>query len=254
MNTQDQILARLAYLKAELDALTKLVELSSFGTAPVEAAPAPAASAAPAPVEAPAAPAPAPAAKAAPAAPAKKVRWRYVSGTWYRIVGKNPFRDGNNYNLFEYLAHQYGDQPFSREQLGEAIATLAKNQKIQTVQEEATFVMVFLRTAGAAKGRIVMSEAPAGGPVKPASAPEAALPPEPGEVSWKLVGKPRFHKGSINDSLWSALDGKTFSRDGLAEIAESLKAEGTLDSARSGEIIARDFLTTVTQRGLAERA
>jgi hypothetical protein len=87
----------------------------------------------------------------------RKVRWRYLAGTWYRIVGRNPFRNGNNYNLFEYLSHRYGDGAWSREELGEALKFLTASGRFRSMQTEDNIVLVFLRTAGPEKGAIEMS-------------------------------------------------------------------------------------------------
>jgi hypothetical protein len=87
----------------------------------------------------------------------RKVRWRYLPGTWYKIVGRNPFRNGNNYNLFEYLTHRYGDGAWSREELGEALRFLSASGRFRSMQTEDNIVLVFLRTAGPEKGAIEMS-------------------------------------------------------------------------------------------------
>jgi hypothetical protein len=87
----------------------------------------------------------------------RKVRWRYLPGTWYKIVGRNPFRNGNNYNLFEYLSHRYGDGAWSREELGEALKFLTAAGRFRSMQTEENIVLVFLRTAGPEKGAIEMT-------------------------------------------------------------------------------------------------
>jgi hypothetical protein len=87
----------------------------------------------------------------------RKVRWRYLPGTWYKIVGRNPFRNGNNYNLFEYLSHRYGDGAWSREELGEALKFLSASGRFRSMQTEDNIVLVFLRTAGPEKGAIEMT-------------------------------------------------------------------------------------------------
>lgn len=258
MSHHEQILKRIAWLRAELDALAHLIEVSALDT-PAGASPAQApAVAAPAEavVEAAAAPVaaskPAPAPKAA--AKAKKVRWSYQPGTWYHIVGENPFRNGNNYNLFAYLQGRYGTAPFSREQLSQAIGTLSSKGRVNSRQEEDTFVMIFLRGAGALKNRIEMCDAPAGGASKPVASVKDALPPEPGEVAWKLSGSPRFRAGSINATLWAEIGDRTISRDDLTVLASALKDAGSIDSARPADIIARDFLGVVVDKGLASKA
>ena len=100
---QTEILRRTANVQAELAALMQALAWSSAQAAPVSA------------------PAAEPegeddvAETAASSVPQKRRRWRYQAGTWYRIVGRNPFRNGNNFNLFDYLARRYAGRPFSRE-------------------------------------------------------------------------------------------------------------------------------------------
>jgi len=156
MDRRSEIVRRIAFLQAELEALAHLVDLTDELDAPVPAAP----KAAPAPkavaAKAPAAP------KAAPAkaAPAKKIRWSYLPGTWYRISGDNPFRNGNNLAFFSHLKETYGSAPFSREQIAEAYEALKKNGRIETKQTEESFSLVFLRTAGQARGAVSMVAKP----------------------------------------------------------------------------------------------
>ncbi|HMV69418.1 MAG TPA: hypothetical protein PKA64_21430, partial [Myxococcota bacterium] len=87
----------------------------------------------------------------------------------------NPFREGNNYNLFASLADNYGDRPFTREQLGEQITALRSAGAIDSTMDEEGIVIGFLQVAGADKGRIVMGER--GGP---GSDGDEELPPEAG--------------------------------------------------------------------------
>lgn len=86
----------------------------------------------------------------------RKVRWSYQPGTAYRIVGGNPFREGNNYNLFASLAERFGSRPFLREELGEQITALRGAGVIDSVMNDEAVVIGFLQFAGAQKGRIVM--------------------------------------------------------------------------------------------------
>lgn len=157
MDRRSEIVRRIAFLQAELEALAHLVDLTDELDAP----------AAPSPAPAPVVEAAPPVAKAAPVrkaaskpAKAKKVRWSYLPGTWYRISGDNPFRNGNNLAFFEHLKETYGSAPFSREQLAEAYESLKKDGRIETKQTEDSFNLVFLRTAGQARGAVEMVAKP----------------------------------------------------------------------------------------------
>ena len=105
----------------------------------------------------------------------RKARWSYRPGTVYRVVGGNPFREGNNYNLFASLAETYGDRPFTREQLGERITALRSAGAIGSIVTDDEVAVVFLQTAGAQKGRIAMGERDGAG-----SDGDEELPPEAG--------------------------------------------------------------------------
>ncbi len=159
MDRRAEILRRISLIQAELEALMHLVDLTDGLDA--ASAPAPVAVSVPEPTPAPApAPTPVAAAPVAKAAPKKKVRWSYLPGTWYRISGDNPFRNGNNLAFFDHLKDTYGTTPFSREQLTEAYNGLKKKGTIETKQTEESFVLVFLRTAGPARGAIDMVAKP----------------------------------------------------------------------------------------------
>lgn len=166
---QNEILRRIANIQAELAALVQAVawpgNLPAFTGA--EAAPTAAAPVAVAAEEEDETP-----------AGGKRKRWRYVPGTWYKIVGQNPFRNGNNFNLFEFLSRRYESRAFSRAQLGEAIDSLTRSGRFVSQQSEEQSVIVFLRTAGIEKDRIVMVDAPSSASA-PAPAPAAAPAPAP---------------------------------------------------------------------------
>jgi hypothetical protein len=111
----------------------------------------------------PPAPAPAPP-RATPVRPApvaaervRKPRWSYLPGAAYRIVGTNPFRNGNNYNLFDALARQFGGQAFSKEQLVEQISALRNTGALNSAMGDDAIVVAFLQIAGGQKGQIVMA-------------------------------------------------------------------------------------------------
>lgn len=183
----------------------------------------------------------------------KKVRWRYVPGTWYRINGKNPFRNGNNYNLFQFLAARFGERPFSREQLGQAIEQLKDAGRLDSVQSEEQIVLVFLRTAGAEKGRIEMSHAPHGGDeVGPIADIEDALPPEAGDDEYQLLGEMPFRTG-VNVEIWSRLGNDPFPRSKLLAIVQDLVSNKAFESVRPPETIVRDFLGRVQEKGRLRR-
>lgn len=208
-----------------------------------------------APVAAPeVAPASEPAAAAEPAQPAKRRRWRYQAGTWYRIVGRNPFRNGNNYNLFDYLARRYAGRSFSREQLGAAIELLKREGRFSTRQDEESLVVVFLRYAGIEKNCIEMADAPEDEPEaeEEEGSVEDALPPEAGETSYSLLGEIPFRTG-VNVAIWEQLKGKPFTRARLLAVVNELVAAKTFESIRSPETIVRDFLGRVQEKGRLKR-
>lgn len=151
------LLARIAYLQAELAALAALVELQGTPGAPT--APAPSLPRAVVPVVA---TAPAPAAAAKPGRPAKPgkrakapARWSYLPEAVYRLSGTNPFRNGNNLALFDELTRTYGDQPFTRVQLGETLARMQDDGTFTSRQPEQALVISFVQFAGD-KGRLYM--------------------------------------------------------------------------------------------------
>lgn len=247
MSYRQQVLDRIAYLQAELNALAALVRLTDHD------APAPAPAPAPA-----AAPVSAPVAEALPPEPGEeeeevpqgKVRWKYTAGSVYRIVGKNPFRNGNNYNLFNFLKDTYGAKPFTREQLGDAIRQLRAEGKIDSVQDEQVYVIVFMRFAGPEKGAIQMADA-SGGAASSKRRPRVSRK-QRAQGKWTLVGRPSFHKGSINTILWNGLFGKTFDRSEVIALVDALRATGELQSDRSSDDVARLFMGIVIDRGLAD--
>lgn len=260
MASKNEIFRRIAQIQADLGVLMQAIadwDASSESSAPAPApAPRPAAPApapAPAPTPAPTASQPEPKAPAPEPTPApepkKKVRWSYQPGTWYRIVGDNPFRNGNNYNLFEYLSSAFGAHPFSRTQLGEAFEALKDKGLIETVQEEKQYAIGFLSTAGARKGRIEMTEAPSEGAKTPEPPSEVIdLPPEPGDTHFRLDGDSPFRSG-INQAIWERLGARTFTRDELVEVIEGLVDEGAIDSARPPVVIGRDFFGRIQAKG-----
>ncbi len=186
-----------------------------------------------------------------------KVRWRYVPGTWYHIIGGNPFREGNNFNLFEFLANRYGNRPFSREDLGEAIAFLRTAGAIDSVQDEEQIVLVFLRTAGTDKNRIGMTSAPAPGenpePLTDAAGAIAAIPVTGGEPTYELLGEIPFRSG-VNVAIWEGLGNTPFERSRIQALVESLVEAGQIESIRPAETIVRDFLGRVQEKGRLKRS
>lgn len=209
----------------------------------------------------------------------RRKRWRYVAGTWYRVVGANPFRNGNNYNLFEYLTRRYADQPFSREQLGEGIDSLTRSGKFSSQQSEEQSVIVFLRTAGIEKERIVICDPPASVPAPapaPAAAPVAPLlaapvPPlaapaplahvaaqddssaDAGETTYTLLGENPFRSG-VNLYIWERIGNKPFLRAKLQGVVDALVLENLFESKRPPETIVRDFLGRVQEKGKLRRS
>lgn len=156
---RNEILARVANLQAELAALTSLVggTPSVAERAPSGVAPAPVSG--PAPRGAVSAPTPKASAKASPAK-VKPPRWSYRPGTTYRIVGANPFREGNLGRLFDRLAADHGDRPFSVEQIFEAIrAQTAAGAFVSTATELANTITM-LSFAGIQKGRVELVGVP----------------------------------------------------------------------------------------------
>ena len=184
-----------------------------------------------------------------------KVRWRYVPGTWYHIVGDNPFREGNNFNLFEFLLKRYGNQPFSREQLGDAITALSEAGALTSVQDEEQIVLVFLRTAGADKNRIAMTSRPEDGAEPIANVEEAiaAIPATGGESTYELLGEMPFRSG-VNVAIWEGLGNVPFDRSRIQALVESLVAAGQIESIRPAETIVRDFLGRVQEKGRLKRS
>jgi hypothetical protein len=250
MSYRQQVLDRIAYLQAELNALAALVRLTDHDGAPavVAAAPAPAAVVAE------------PVAEDLPPeagddgeedVPQGKVRWKYTAGSVYRIVGKNPFRNGNNYNLFNFLKDTYGAKPFTREQLGEAIRQLRAAGKIDSVQDEQVYVIVFMRFAGPEKGAIQMADAAGSAPAASKRRVRVTRK-QRAQGKWTLVGRPSFHKGSINTILWNGLFGKTFDRAEVIALVDALRGTGELQSDRSSDDVARLFMGIVIDRGLAD--
>ncbi len=267
---RQQIYERVANLQAELAALMRL--LAEFG----EVVPAPAASVSPPPAEVPVSPpsspqALAPGAERHPSASGRlstkqaagvKLRWRYLPGTWYRICGPSPFRAGNHANLFQRMKDLYGDKPWPRERLVEAFLTLKASGQFDTIQDDDTALLQFMRLAGPLKGSVEMSqpdfdesEAPvvAAPPRavtrrRPAAAAEA-LPPEPGDGMLRLVGESPFRDGSIYALVWGRLGGGAFSREQAVAAVESLVREGALETSRKAEVVVRDFLGRLQERG-----
>lgn len=236
MSQTHEILRRIANIQQELSAL--IAALSWPGDAEVSAAiGVPAGAASPAPV---------------PEAPQRKVRWRYVPGTWYRIVGGNPFRNGNNYNLFEFLLKRYGNHPFSREQLGEAITALKRTGRMESVQDEEQIVLVFLRTAGSEKNRIELSSTPNDDEAQPIADVEESLPPEPGEDTYTLLGDMPFRSG-VNVAIWEKMGNKPFNRGQLLAVVTDLVNANAFESIRPAETIVRDFLGRVQEKGRLRR-
>lgn len=96
----------------------------------------------------------------APATPARRKKapatFSYLPNAVYRIVGDNPFRNGNNLALFNHLRAQFADRPFTRVQLGEEIARLQARNVMASRQPEQAIVIGFLKFAGIEKGRVVM--------------------------------------------------------------------------------------------------
>lgn len=96
----------------------------------------------------------------APAKPARRKKapatFSYLPTASYRIVGENPFRNGNNLALFDHLKGQFADRPFTRVQLGEEIARLQARQIMSSRQPEQAIVIGFLKFAGIEKSRIFM--------------------------------------------------------------------------------------------------
>lgn len=238
---QTEILRRIANVQAELAALMQALAWSSAQAAPVSA------------------PAAEPegeddaAETAATSVPQKRRRWRYQAGTWYRIVGRNPFRNGNNFNLFDYLARRYAGRPFSREQLGAAIDLLKREGRFNTKQDEESLVVVFLRYAGIEKNCIEMSDAPTDEEVTEVEeSTEEALPPEAGETSYTLLGDIPFRTG-VNVAIWEQLKGRPFTRQRLLAVVNDLVSAKTFESIRSPETIVRDFLGRVQEKGRLKR-
>ena len=238
--TPEEVFRRLAFLQTEVAALMTWVA-HNLGA---ESSPS-----APMGYTAAAAPAAAPVAAPAP----RKPRWRYVPGTWYRIVAENPFRDGNNFNLFEYLVKRYGERPFSREDLGDAIRFMQGQGRIESVQAEDQIVLVFLRTAGAEKEAIAMTKAPADGVSEPMLSEADALPPEPGDIVYRLLGDMPFRSG-VNVYIWQAMGSKPFVRADIIDAVRKLVDTGSFDSIRPPETIVRDFLGRVQEKGRLERS
>jgi hypothetical protein len=146
---QTEILRLIANVQAELSTLiVTLAAATPSGDDGLHTPP-------PAPAPAPRASAPRPAPVAAERV--RKPRWSYLPGAAYRIVGTNPFRNGNNYNLFDALARQFGDQAFSKEQLVEQISALRNTGALNSAMGDDAIVVAFLQIAGGQKGQIVMA-------------------------------------------------------------------------------------------------
>ncbi len=237
-----EILRRIASVQAELSAL-----INTLAWADAHGQPA-----------APAAP-PAPAEEdedddrsAGSALPVKRRRWRYQPGTWYKIVGRNPFRNGNNYNLFDYLARRYAGLAFSREQLGAAIELLKREGRFSTRQDEESLVVVFLRYAGIEKNCIEMTDAPSDSGGEGGDGVDEALPPEAGEMTYTLLGEMPFRSG-VNVAIWERLGPEPFTRQKLLSIVSTLVEAQAFDSVRPPETIVRDFLGRVQEKGKLRR-
>jgi hypothetical protein len=276
---RQQIYERVANLQAELAALMRL--LADFGDiAPVglRDGPAPTASEPadvrplsiiellkPDPIDHPSTNAPS----------GKKLRWRYLPGTWYRICGPSPFRAGNHANLFQRMLDLYGDKPWPRERLVEAFLTLKSSGQFETIQDDDTALLQFMRIAGPLKGTIEMSapdldeedRRPSSPPApkaaakaarpsttrrRPAAAAEA-LPPEPGDGAFRLRGASPFRDGSIYALLWGRLEGGSFTREGALAAVEALVGDGAFQTTRKPEVVVRDFLGRLQERGHLDR-
>lgn len=156
MSYRQLLLARVAFLQREIEALAALIV---HARAP---APPPAVHA-----EAPAAAfllAEAPQPLVAPVVRARRMpgpaRWSYAPSAAYRLTGPNPFRDGAARALFAHLEEVYGDQVFTRPQLGRALRALRADGVIRARQDDHALVIAFVKFAGV-RGSLEMATAPA---------------------------------------------------------------------------------------------
>ncbi len=249
MTTAQAIFRHIANLQHELAQLMDLVANLEPAERPVAGVPA----TPPAPaVSEQATPAAEAVVETAQEAPTKRRRWSYLPGTFYRIVGPNPFRNGNNYNLFEFLESGFGRSAFGQEQVVAAMQHLKATGHFDSVQDEGQSVLFFLRNAGAVKGAMEMTPAPAMGAM---SVDFASLPApvDPFDKRWKLAGSTPFRAG-INGAIWDHLGDRSFTRRELEDEVRALALDGRLDSARDPEIIARDFFMRVEEREAIARA
>ncbi|MFM2163339.1 MAG: hypothetical protein RLZZ383_2851, partial [Pseudomonadota bacterium] len=88
----------------------------------------------------------------------------------------------------------------------------------------------------------------------PAAEPDAsALPPEPGDGAFRLRGASPFRDGSIYALLWGRLEGGVFSRDQAVVAVDALVREGAFQTTRKAEVVVRDFLGRLQERGHLDR-
>ena len=280
MSPRDQILGRIAVLQAELSELMKVVltttdadftlppslthvtelqktsEEDELPPEPGEDAPASA------PLDQP------------------RVRWKYTTGTSYRIIGDSPFRNGNNFRLFNNLKSTYGAGPFSRSDLSEMIAVMRQAGDITSKQRDDMIGLIFLRHAGPMKHRIEMVTAPeANAPsgqrrtsskaVRKAPAASkrtitrtrksrkrSATPSRRGRAAsgsdvFSLTENP-FRSG-INLAIVKAIGMGPFTRDELTQRIHDMFDSGAIQTARSREAVVRDFLGRTQERRVLKR-
>lgn len=149
MSRRTEVLRRIATIQAELAQLMQLLADDPVFDAESAAAPAPARTE-------PAAPAAEAELPPEPEPPKKKRRWSYLDGQRYRIIGNNPFRNGNNFSIFEGLQEQFGGSPFRREDIRTLFNDLQASGKLTTDMQEHQHTVQFLSIAGVQKGQIEM--------------------------------------------------------------------------------------------------
>ena len=120
-------------------------------------------------------------------------RWSYLPSAAYALAGPNPFRNGNNFQLYDHLVDKFGSEAFSRVQLGAEIEALRSQGVITSSQPEQAIVISFVQFAGD-KGRLQMAAVPADSPVD--APPEVTVSSEPEPAPAPPAKAPRKAKST----------------------------------------------------------